>query len=113
MEAISEVVIGGKIETRIHNEFSGKGTVRETGELAQLANGFRIYFLRRHGGHGNCLHGKGSAGKRRHFPLSVITKKKLYAVGKIPGGFLKERGQSQRKGDAQRQTERQAPAPSV
>ncbi len=39
----------------------------------------------------------GSAGNADFFPLSVNYEEKLYAVGKIPGGFLKREGKASEK----------------
>ena len=73
-------------------EFAGRPLVVETGKMAQLANG-------------SCLVRYGetvvqvavtAAAKPRDgvdfFPLSVDYEEKLYAVGKIPGSYLKREG---------------------
>ncbi len=78
-------------------EFAGRPLVVETGKMAQLANG-------------SCLVRYGetvvqvavtAAPKPRDgvdfFPLSVDYEEKLYAVGKIPGSFLKREGKPSEK----------------
>ena len=78
-------------------EFAGRPLVVETGKMAQLANG-------------SCLVRYGetvvqvavtAAAKPREgvdfFPLSVDYEEKLYAVGKIPGSYLKREGRPSEK----------------
>ncbi len=78
-------------------EFAGRPLVVETGKMAQLANG-------------SCLVRYGetvvqvavtAAPKPREgvdfFPLSVDYEEKLYAVGKIPGSYLKREGRPSEK----------------
>ena len=78
-------------------EFAGRPLVVETGKMAQLANG-------------SCLVRYGetvvqvavtAAAKPRDgvdfFPLSVDYEEKLYAVGKIPGSYLKREGRPSEK----------------
>lgn len=78
-------------------EFAGRPLVVETGKMAQLANG-------------SCLVRYGetvvqvavtAAPKPREgvdfFPLSVDYEEKLYAVGKIPGSYLKREGKPSEK----------------
>ncbi len=78
-------------------EFAGRPLVVETGKMAQLANG-------------SCLVRYGetvvqvavtAAPKPRDgvdfFPLSVDYEEKLYAVGKIPGSYLKREGRPSEK----------------
>ncbi len=78
-------------------EFAGRPLVVETGKMAQLANG-------------SCLVRYGdtvvqaavtAASKPREgvdfFPLSVDYEEKLYAIGKIPGSYLKREGKPSEK----------------
>ena len=73
-------------------ELAGRKLVIETGKMAGLANGS---VLVRYGD--TCILVTVTASKEPRegidfFPLSVDFEEKLYAVGKIPGGFLKREG---------------------
>jgi polyribonucleotide nucleotidyltransferase len=73
-------------------EVAGRELVFETGELAQLANGA---VLVRYGETVVISTATASAKPREgmdYFPLSVDYEEKMYAVGKIPGGFIKREG---------------------
>ncbi len=78
-------------------DFQGRELRAETGELAQLANGsvFISY------GDTAVMVTACMASQAREntdfFPLSVNYEEKLYAVGKIPGGFLKREGKASEK----------------
>ena len=73
-------------------DFAGRPLKIETGKIAQLANG--ACFVR----YGDTVVNVAvtASAKPRHgidfFPLSVDFEEKLYAVGKIPGSFLKREG---------------------
>ena len=73
-------------------QLAGRKLVIETGKMAGLANGS---VLVRYGD--TCVMVNVTASKEPRegidfFPLSVDFEEKLYAVGKIPGGFLKREG---------------------
>ncbi len=75
-------------------DFAGRPLSVETGELAQLANG--SVFI----SYGDtsvlvtaCMSKEPKEGID-FFPLSVNYEEKLYAVGKIPGGFLRREGKA-------------------
>ena len=73
-------------------ELAGRKLVIETGKMAGLANGS---VLVRYGD--TCVLVNVTASKEPRegidfFPLSVDFEEKLYAVGKIPGGFIKREG---------------------
>ena len=73
-------------------EFAGRPLKIETGKMAQLANG---ECLVRYGE--TTVHVAATAAAKPRdgidfFPLSVDFEEKLYAVGKIPGSFLKREG---------------------
>ena len=73
-------------------DFAGRPLVIETGKMAQLANG---ECLIRYGDTVVHVAVTASAKPREgvdFFPLSVDFEEKLYAVGKIPGSFLKREG---------------------
>ncbi|MGN0550305.1 MAG: polyribonucleotide nucleotidyltransferase [Acutalibacteraceae bacterium] len=73
-------------------EFAGRPLVVETGKIAQLANGSCLV---RYGDTVVNVAVTASAKPRDgidFFPLSVDFEEKLYAVGKIPGSFLKREG---------------------
>ena len=73
-------------------EFAGRPLKIETGKMAQLANG---ECLVRYGDTVVHVAVTASAKPREgvdFFPLSVDFEEKLYAVGKIPGSFLKREG---------------------
>ena len=72
-------------------DFDGREIVVETGELAKQANGS---VLVRYGD--TVVLTAAVMGKtpitQDFFPLTVVYQEKLYAVGKIPGGFIKREG---------------------
>ena len=73
-------------------DFAGRPLKLETGKMAQLANG---ECLVRYGE--TTVHVAATASDKPRegvdfFPLSVDFEEKLYAVGKIPGSFLKREG---------------------
>ena len=76
---------------------AGREFVVETGELAQLASGAALVKY----GQTTVLATATASDKPRDgvdfFPLSVDYEEKLYAVGKIPGGFLKREGKPSEK----------------
>lgn len=73
-------------------DFAGRPLKIETGKIAQLANGSCFV---RYGDTVVNVAVTASAKPREgvdFFPLSVDFEEKLYAVGKIPGSFLKREG---------------------
>ena len=78
-------------------DFAGRPLVIETGKMGQLANG---ECLVRYGETAVHVAVTASAKPRDgidFFPLSVDFEEKLYAVGKIPGSFLKREGRPSEK----------------
>lgn len=78
-------------------ELAGRKLTIETGKLAQLANGA---VLVRYGETVILSTATASANPREgidFFPLSVDYEERLYAVGKIPGGFIKREGKPSEK----------------
>lgn len=78
-------------------ELAGRKLIIETGKLAQLANGA---VLVRYGD--TVIHSTATASANPRegidfFPLSVDYEERLYAVGKIPGGFIKREGRPSEK----------------
>lgn len=78
-------------------ELAGRPLVVETGEVAQQANGSAVIRY----GDTTILAIAGASKEPREgmdfFPLSVDYEEKQYAVGKIPGGFLKREGRPSEK----------------
>ncbi len=78
-------------------EFAGKKLVVETGKMAQLANGSCLVRY----GETVVLVTACAASKPRDgidfFPLAVDYEERLYAVGKIPGSFMKREGRPSEK----------------
>lgn len=78
-------------------DFAGRPLVVETGKIAQLANG--ACFVR----YGDTVVNVAVTASEKprdgidFFPLSVDFEEKLYAVGKIPGSFLKREGRPSEK----------------
>ncbi|MDD3839255.1 MAG: polyribonucleotide nucleotidyltransferase [Clostridia bacterium] len=73
-------------------ELAGRELIIETGKLAQLANGS---VLAKYGDTAILVTATASDQPREgidFFPLSVNFEEKLYAVGKIPGSFIKREG---------------------
>ncbi|MCX8129990.1 MAG: polyribonucleotide nucleotidyltransferase [Clostridia bacterium] len=78
-------------------ELAGRKLIVETGKLAQLANGSALI---RYGDTVVLSSATASAAPREgidFFPLSVDYEERLYAVGKIPGGFIKREGKPSEK----------------
>jgi len=81
-----------KMVRKFEMELAGRNLVVETGDLAQLANGA---CLLRYGETVVLSTATASSRPREgidFFPLSVDYEERLYAVGKIPGGFIKREG---------------------
>ncbi len=78
-------------------EFAGRPLIVETGKFAQLANGSALVRY----GDTVILATATAAAKPRDgidfFPLSVDFEERMYAAGKIPGGFLKREGRPSEK----------------
>ncbi len=73
-------------------ELGGRKLVVETGKYAKQANGS---VLIRYGETALVVAATTSAGPREgidFFPLTVDYEERMYAVGKIPGGFIKREG---------------------
>ncbi len=79
-------------EKRIYETVIGGRTLRvEIGELAKQANAAAMLYY----GDSAVLSvavSKDSASAQDFFPLTVLYQEKLYAAGKIPGGFLRREG---------------------
>ncbi len=78
-------------------EFCGRKMIVETGKMAQLAGGSCLV---RYGETVVLANATASAKPREgvdFFPLAVDYEEKLYAVGKIPGSFLKREGRPSEK----------------
>jgi polyribonucleotide nucleotidyltransferase len=79
-------------EKRIYETVIGGRTLRvEIGELAKQANAAAMLYY----GDSAVLSvavAKDSASTQDFFPLTVLYQEKLYAAGKIPGGFLRREG---------------------
>jgi polyribonucleotide nucleotidyltransferase len=78
-------------------KLAGRDLTIETGRLAQLANGSALV---RYGDTVILSTATASSAPREgidFFPLSVDYEEKLYAVGKIPGGFIKREGKPSEK----------------
>ncbi|MBR6959764.1 MAG: polyribonucleotide nucleotidyltransferase, partial [Clostridiales bacterium] len=80
------------MERIFKTEIAGRPLVVETGKIAQFANGSVLIRY----GETVVLSTVTAAPEPKEgidfFPLSVDYEEKLYAVGKIPGGFLKREG---------------------
>ena len=80
------------MEKIFRTEIAGRPLVVETGKIAQFANGSALV---RYGETTVLSTATASATPREgidFFPLSVDYEEKMYAVGKMPGGFLKREG---------------------
>ncbi len=79
-------------------EFSGRRLSFEVGKMAELAN---AAVLTRYGDTTVLVTATASARPKDgidYFPLNVDFEEKLYAVGRIPGGFLRREGRPSEKG---------------
>ncbi len=72
-------------------DFLGRKLVIETGQLAKQSNGSVLVRYGETVVLSVCVMGKTPI-TQDFFPLQVIYQEKLYAVGKIPGGFVKREG---------------------
>ncbi len=72
-------------------DFDGRKLVVETGEVAKQAAGAAIIRYNDTAVLSVCAIGKKPA-TANFFPLMVLYQEKMYAAGKIPGGFLKREG---------------------
>ena len=83
---------GNQMSKKFTMDLAGRTLTIETGELAQLANGSALV---RYGDTVIMSTATASSSPREgidFFPLSVDYEERLYAVGKIPGGFIKREG---------------------
>ncbi|MBR6312403.1 MAG: polyribonucleotide nucleotidyltransferase, partial [Oscillospiraceae bacterium] len=79
-------------------EFAGRRLSFEVGRMAELAN---AAVLTRYGDTTVLVAATASARPKDgidYFPLNVDFEEKLYAVGRIPGGFLRREGKPSEKG---------------
>ena len=87
------ILFGGIVMFKtFETEFCGRPLIVETGKMAQLAGGSCLV---RYGE--TVVHATATASAKPRegvdfFPLAVDYEEKLYAVGKIPGSFLKREG---------------------
>jgi len=87
-----EETAGGNSMQSFEMKLSGRSLIIETGKMAKQANGA---VLIRYGDTVILVTATASAEPREgvdFFPLTVDYEEKLYAVGKIPGGFIKREG---------------------
>jgi len=85
------------MERKFTTDLAGRTLTIETGRLAQLANGSALV---RYGDTVILSTATASPTPREgidFFPLNVDYEEKLYAVGKIPGGFIKREGKPSEK----------------
>jgi len=78
-------------------EFCGRPLVVETGKMAQLAGGSCLVRYGETVVHAACTASAKPRDGIDFFPLAVDYEEKLYAVGKIPGSFLKREGRPSEK----------------
>ena len=81
-----------------HFEWAGRPLVVEIGQLAKQANGSCLI---RYGESAVLVTATASKEAKAvdFFPLTVNYEERLYAVGKIPGGFIKREGRPSEKCD--------------
>jgi polyribonucleotide nucleotidyltransferase len=84
------------MEKRIQIELGGRTLILETGRLAKQANGS---VMARYGDTAVLCTVTASADPKPldFFPLTVNYEERMYAVGKIPGGFMKREGRPSQK----------------
>src|SRR4030066_432368 len=74
-------------------DIGGKKMIFSTGKIARLANSVLVKF----GGNGvliTAVMSQDSSGNTDFFPLVVDVEERMYAAGKIPGGFFKREGRA-------------------
>ncbi len=76
---------------RFEMEWAGRPLIVEIGEVAKQANGACVVT---YGGSTvlSCVCSSDEVSTQDFFPLMVLYQEKLYAAGKIPGGFLRREG---------------------
>src|SRR5579875_2503685 len=88
-----EPQIGELVPETVTLEVGGRTMIIETGELAKQANGSALI---RYGDQNVVLAAVTASEKPREgidfFPLTCDFEEKMYAAGKIPGGFIKREG---------------------
>ena len=92
MAQITETTIGGRKVYTAETTIGGRTLTIETGRVAEQAGGA---VLVRYGGTIILATATASAAPREgidFFPLTVDVEERLYAAGKIPGGFIKREG---------------------
>ena len=98
--------------TTLEIEFGGRTLILETGRLAGNAGGA---VTARYGD--SMVLGTANRSEPRpgldFFPLTVDFEERMYAAGKIPGGFIKREGRAVRGGDARGAPDRPADPPAV
>ena len=85
--------------TTVEVEIGGKKLILETGLMAKQANGS---IVARYGDSVVLSTAVASKVERQNvdfLPLTVDYQEKAYSAGKIPGGFFKREGTSEREGD--------------
>ena len=85
----------------------------ETGKVARQADGSVIATWAKPRVMANVTFAKEAKPGQDFFPLTVHYQEKYYAAGKIPGGFFKREGASDRKGDADLAPDRPSDPPAV
>jgi len=78
-------------------DLAGRKLVVETGKLAQFANGSALVRYGETVVLSNATSSQSPRDGIDFFPLSVDYEERLYAVGKIPGGFIKREGKPSEK----------------
>ncbi|HJX01744.1 MAG TPA: polyribonucleotide nucleotidyltransferase, partial [Candidatus Humimicrobiaceae bacterium] len=74
-------------------DIGGKKMIFSTGKIARLANSVLVKF----GGNGvliTAVMSQDPSGNTDFFPLVVDVEERMYAAGKIPGGFFKREGRA-------------------
>ena len=85
---------------RVEIEWGGRPLVLETGKIARQANGSVTVTYGDTTVLATAVAERAPKPGLDFFPLTVNYQEKTYAAGKIPGGFFKREGPTQRKGDA-------------
>jgi polyribonucleotide nucleotidyltransferase len=89
----NDLILGVNVPESVTLEVGGRTMVIETGELAKQANGSALV---RYGDQNVVLCAATASNSPREgidwFPLTCDFEEKMYAAGKIPGGFIKREG---------------------
>ena len=98
---------------KVEIEWAGRPLILETGKIARQADGAVLATYGETVVLATVVSAKEPKAGFDFFPLTVNYQEKTYAAGKIPGGYFKREGPSEREGDAGLAPDRPADPPAL